>query len=125
MYTSAVIHRCDPDILVGHNFIGVDLDILLHRMKANRIDLWSKLGRLRRTKWPKLQAGAGGTGDSTFQERQVTAGRIVCDTFMSSKVCLSCAYFVVILTFCDVGIYHESQKLHLDKHGNDSTSDCT
>ncbi|KAJ3412036.1 DNA-directed DNA polymerase alpha catalytic subunit pol1 [Chytridiales sp. JEL 0842] len=84
-YLLAIIHRNDPDILVGHNFIGVDLDILLHRMKANQITLWSKLGRLRRTKWPKLQSGAGGTGDSTFQERQVTAGRIICDTFMSSK----------------------------------------
>jgi DNA polymerase alpha subunit A len=81
-----MIHRSDPDIIVGHNFIGVDLDILLHRMKANKVTFWSKIGRLRRTKWPKLQNGAGGVGDSTFQERQVASGRILCDTFMSSKV---------------------------------------
>ncbi|KAI8620567.1 DNA polymerase family B-domain-containing protein [Chytriomyces sp. MP71] len=84
-YLTAQIHRADPDIIVGHNFIGVDLDILLHRMKANKVDSWSKIGRLRRTKWPKLQAGAGGSGDTTYQERTVASGRIVCDTFMSAK----------------------------------------
>ncbi|KAJ3350429.1 DNA-directed DNA polymerase alpha catalytic subunit pol1 [Entophlyctis luteolus] len=84
-YLMAIIHRTDPDILVGHNFIGVDLDILLHRLKANKVDLWSKIGRLRRTKWPKLQSGAGGAGDSTYEERTVASGRILCDTFMSAK----------------------------------------
>ncbi|KAI9346208.1 hypothetical protein BDR26DRAFT_956003, partial [Obelidium mucronatum] len=84
-YLIAIIHRSDPDIIVGHNFIGVDLDILLHRLKANKVDSWSKLGRLRRTKWPKLQTGAGGMGDTTFQERTVASGRILCDTFMSAK----------------------------------------
>ncbi|KAJ3136539.1 DNA polymerase alpha catalytic subunit, partial [Physocladia obscura] len=84
-FLMAIMHRTDPDIIVGHNFIGVDLDILLHRLRANKVDLWSKIGRLRRTKWPKLQTGAGGAGDSTFQERTVASGRILCDTFMNAK----------------------------------------
>ncbi|ORY28383.1 hypothetical protein BCR33DRAFT_667040 [Rhizoclosmatium globosum] len=84
-YLIAIIHKSDPDIIVGHNFIGVDLDILLHRLKANKVDAWSKIGRLRRTKWPKLQTGAGGMGDTAFQERTVASGRILCDTFMSAK----------------------------------------
>lgn len=35
---------------------------------------------------PKLQSGAGGTTDSTWQEKTVTAGRLVCDTYLSAKV---------------------------------------
>ncbi|KAJ3061739.1 DNA polymerase alpha catalytic subunit, partial [Podochytrium sp. JEL0797] len=81
-YLMAILHRTDPDIIIGHNFIGVDLDILLHRLKANKVDAWSKVGRLRRTKWPKLQTGAG---DASFQERTVASGRILCDTFSSAK----------------------------------------
>ncbi|KAI8319863.1 hypothetical protein GQ54DRAFT_22048 [Martensiomyces pterosporus] len=84
-FFTALLHRVDPDILVSHNFYGFDLDVLLHRMRALRSDGWSKLGRLRRTQWPKLQAGAGGMGESTFSERQVVAGRVVCDTYMTSK----------------------------------------
>jgi DNA polymerase alpha subunit A len=53
----------DPDILMGHNFVGFDLDVLLHRMVHYKTPMWSRLGRLRRSKFPKLQAGAGGMGD--------------------------------------------------------------
>ena len=45
------------------------------------------LGRLKRSKMPKLQSGVGGTGESTWEEKAVTAGRLVCDTYVSSKVC--------------------------------------
>lgn len=45
----ARLHKLDPDVLVGHNFVGFSLDVILHRFKANKIELqWSKLGRLRR-----------------------------------------------------------------------------
>ncbi|KAJ2550715.1 DNA-directed DNA polymerase alpha catalytic subunit pol1 [Coemansia sp. RSA 1933] len=81
----AFMHRMDPDVVAAHNFYGFDLDVLLHRMRELRVDGWSKLGRLRRTQWPKLQAGAGGMGESTYGERQIVAGRVVCDTYMASK----------------------------------------
>ncbi|KXS22075.1 hypothetical protein M427DRAFT_163586 [Gonapodya prolifera JEL478] len=81
----AQIGRHDPDVLVGHNFIGFDLDVLLHRMKTHKVDHWSRLGRLRRTVWPKLQSGAGGTGDATFAERQVASGRLIVDTYLAAK----------------------------------------
>lgn len=45
---TARIHMCDPDIIVGHNFAGFDLDVLLHRMKALSIQHWHRLGRLKR-----------------------------------------------------------------------------
>ncbi len=71
---------------MGHNFIGFGLDILLHRMKEHGIEQWSKMGRLRRVSWPKLQAGAGGTGESTYEERAITSGRLICDTYITAKV---------------------------------------
>ncbi|KAI9204886.1 DNA polymerase family B-domain-containing protein [Polychytrium aggregatum] len=81
----AMIHRTDPDVIVGHNFVGFDLDVLLHRMKALKTAHWSKIGRLRRTVWPKLQAGAGGTGDTSYAEREVCSGRLMCDTYLAAK----------------------------------------
>lgn len=45
----ARIINTDPDVIVGHNFVGFDLDVLLHRMKHNKADHWSRIGRLRRT----------------------------------------------------------------------------
>ncbi|KAJ2960289.1 hypothetical protein NQZ79_g4309 [Umbelopsis isabellina] len=81
----AKLHVHDPDVIVGHNFAGFDLDILLHRMKALNTHHWHKLGRLKRSNWPKLQAGAGGSGESTFQERMIMSGRLICDTYLAAK----------------------------------------
>ncbi len=30
----AKINRIDPDIIIGHNFLAFDLDVLLHRLQA-------------------------------------------------------------------------------------------
>ncbi|KAG0269216.1 DNA polymerase alpha catalytic subunit [Actinomortierella ambigua] len=79
------ISSVDPDVIVGHNFVQFDLDVLLHRMKANKTKDWSRLGRLHRTVWPKLQAGGGGASDTTAQEKQVMAGRLMCDTYIGAK----------------------------------------
>ncbi|KAI9303501.1 DNA polymerase family B-domain-containing protein [Cunninghamella echinulata] len=84
-YLLARIHMCDPDVIVGHNFTGFDLDVLLHRMKALGTQHWHKLGRLKRKNWPKLQAGAGGARESTYQERMIMCGRLICDTYLASK----------------------------------------
>lgn len=43
------VQKHDPDIIVGHNFVGFGLDILLHRMKFNKIESWSKIGRMNRS----------------------------------------------------------------------------
>ncbi|KAJ1730945.1 DNA-directed DNA polymerase alpha catalytic subunit pol1, partial [Coemansia sp. Benny D160-2] len=86
-FFTAFMHRTDPDVVAAHNFYGFDLDVLLHRMQELRIDGWSKLGRLRRTQFPRLQTtgSGGGMGESTFGERQIVTGRIICDTYMASK----------------------------------------
>lgn len=79
------MHTVDPDVIVGHNFVGFDLDVLLHRMSRLKIPQWSKLGRLRRTQMPKLQANAGGMGQATWGEKQTMAGRLICDTYIAAK----------------------------------------
>ncbi|KAI8380439.1 hypothetical protein EDC96DRAFT_433861 [Choanephora cucurbitarum] len=81
------IHRLDPDILVGHDFYGICLNLLLCRMKHLDIVHWHKIGRIRHRKWPKSVASSSSAllGESSFQERRMMAGRIVCDTFMASK----------------------------------------
>lgn len=81
----ANLQRHDPDIIVGHNFLDFDLDVLLQRMKHNKVDFWSRIGRLRRSVWPKLQSGAGGTGESSYAEKQIASGRILCDTYRAAK----------------------------------------
>lgn len=45
-YLLTMIYRADPDVIVGHNFLGFDLGVLLHRMRACKVDFWSRLGRL-------------------------------------------------------------------------------
>ncbi|KAL5033467.1 DNA-directed DNA polymerase alpha catalytic subunit pol1 [Batrachochytrium dendrobatidis] len=84
-YLLANIYQLDPDVLVGHNIVDFDLDVLLHRMKIHKTQNWSRIGRLRRTVWPVMQTGAGGTGDSSFSEREIASGRLMCDTYRTAK----------------------------------------
>eukprot|EP00667_Euglena_gracilis_P000356 EG_transcript_356 len=79
------IQRTDPDMFVGHNFMGFDLDVLLHRLAANNIGNWSRIGKLRLRQMPRLQTGAGGTGESTWEEKAVMSGRLVADTYLLAR----------------------------------------
>ncbi|KAJ3722638.1 DNA polymerase family B-domain-containing protein [Lentinula raphanica] len=65
------IHKNDPDILVGHDFLGVSLDVLLHRMRDLKADHWSRIGRFRRSAWPRI--GKQGTNIKFL------TGRMLCD----------------------------------------------
>ena len=64
------IQKSDPDVIVGHEFLGVSLDILLGRIKDLKADHWSRIGRFRR---PKLFLGKPGTN------LKLLCGRLVCD----------------------------------------------
>ncbi|KAK4703657.1 DNA polymerase alpha subunit A, partial [Phenoliferia sp. Uapishka_3] len=66
----ASIFRNDPDVIVGTDFSTLDLDVLLNRLKDLKVDHFSRVGRLRRPKWPKLLVGKN-TG--------LLAGRLICD----------------------------------------------
>ncbi|KAL1921703.1 uncharacterized protein VTP21DRAFT_10345 [Calcarisporiella thermophila] len=76
----SILRQVDPDVLIGHNIIGFDLDVLLHRMKATGVEEWSRLGRLRRRQWPKFQ-----NTDSTYIQRMIVSGRLICDTYLAAK----------------------------------------
>ncbi len=78
----AHIERIDPDVLAGHNIAGFDLDVLLHRMRFHKVAAWSKLGRLKRTVMPRTAAGVGGREQFTGV---LTAGRLICDTYLAAK----------------------------------------
>jgi len=81
----AHLQKEDPDVIVGHNWLGFDLDVLLHRMQRLKIPAWSKLGRLRRSVMPKLQSNAGGMGQTTWAEKMIMSGRLICDTYLAAK----------------------------------------
>ncbi|BGP09423.1 DNA-directed DNA polymerase alpha catalytic subunit pol1 [Rhodotorula toruloides] len=53
------ISRNDPDVIVGHDFSQLDLDVLLNRLRELKIDNWSRVGRFRvkGDKWPQLRSG--------------------------------------------------------------------
>ncbi|KAF9525116.1 hypothetical protein CPB83DRAFT_860041 [Crepidotus variabilis] len=65
------IYKADPDIIVGHDFLGVSLDVLLNRMRDLKADHWSRLGRFRRSKWPNI----GRQGSNL----KFLNGRLLCD----------------------------------------------
>ena len=77
---SVTIHKADPDVIVGHEFLGVSLDVMLHRMRSLGPEHWSRIGRFRRSKWPNI--GRQGTN------LRFLSGRLLCDLASDgAKVC--------------------------------------
>lgn len=72
----AQVDVVDPDVILGHQLEGVDYSILLNRLHEKKTHQWSRLGRLRRNQWP---ASIGKVGGNVFAERQIMAGRLMCD----------------------------------------------
>ncbi|XP_037368486.1 DNA polymerase alpha catalytic subunit [Talpa occidentalis] len=80
----AKVHKIDPDIIVGHNIYGFELEVLLQRINMCKVPHWSKIGRLKRSNMPKLG------GRSGFGERSATCGRMICDVEISAKELIRC-----------------------------------
>lgn len=76
MFFLAQIDVVDPDVILGHQLEGVDYSVLLSRLREKKIHQWSRLGRLRRSEWP---SSIGKVGGNVFAERQIIAGRLLCD----------------------------------------------
>ncbi|OAQ99209.1 hypothetical protein LLEC1_04889 [Akanthomyces lecanii] len=72
----AQIDVADPDVILGHQLEGVDYSVLLNRLQEKKTHQWSRLGRFRRTQWPQ---SLGKMGGNVFAERQIIAGRLLCD----------------------------------------------
>lgn len=89
----ALLEKIDPDVLLGHQLQDVDYPILLSRLRERKIPGWHRVGRLRRSDWPKNMGKGGG---SFFTERQLVSGRLLCDVANEmGKVCY------LIHSFCD------------------------
>ncbi|OJD39879.1 dna polymerase alpha catalytic subunit [Diplodia corticola] len=72
----AILGKMDPDVIMGHRLEDVDYSVLLNRLREKKTPGWHRIGRLRRSDWPKnLGRGSG----SFFAERQIAAGRLLCD----------------------------------------------
>jgi DNA polymerase alpha subunit A len=71
----AMLGNADPDILMGHKLDDVDISVLLSRLKERKTPGWHRIGRLRRSEWPKSHGKGGGF----FLERQLVSGRLLCD----------------------------------------------
>jgi len=83
--TTATIKKYDPDVIAGHDFLGVTLDVLLQRLKILKVEPWSCIGRFRRSKWPNI--GRQGTNIRFLQ------GRLLCDLASdAAKVRISVFY---------------------------------
>ena len=66
----------DPDLLIGHDILQFDLSVLLDRLAHFKMPIWSKLGRLRRSKNVPLQRK---------ERSSVTVGRLLCDIEIAAK----------------------------------------
>lgn len=76
----ATMSQWDPDVWMGHSAWNYEMDVILARCAALKIaTAWSKLGRRRRTGLP----AKGSNRDWVIQDS--LAGRLLCDTFLSSK----------------------------------------
>ncbi|KAJ1990888.1 DNA-directed DNA polymerase alpha catalytic subunit pol1 [Dimargaris cristalligena] len=102
-FITSLLQRVDPDIIVGHNFLGHDLNLLLARMKELKTDGWSRLGRLRRTQWPRSFSGRTG-----YSEQMIMSGRVPCDTYLAAKDMISSkSYSLTQLALSELHIQRE------------------
>jgi DNA polymerase alpha subunit A len=69
----ALFERMDPDVIMGYQLQDVDLSILLNRMKEKKTPGWHRIGRLKRSEWPK------NSNRGFFSERHLISGRLMCD----------------------------------------------
>jgi DNA polymerase alpha subunit A len=72
----AMFQRYDPDVLVGHRLDDVDFSVLLSRLREKKTPGWHRIGRLKRSDWPKSMGKGGG---SFFAEKNLASGRLLCD----------------------------------------------
>lgn len=66
--------KLDPDLVVGHDLLGYQQDLLIGNILDKKIPNWSRLGRLKRTVIPQKK----------FAYKDAFLGRLVCDVKTSS-----------------------------------------
>jgi DNA polymerase alpha subunit A len=77
----AQIGQWDPDVIVGHNAWGYDMDVLISRCLELKVPNWSRIGRRRRNDLPSKSFSS--RKDMAIAE--CLAGRLLCDTYLSAQ----------------------------------------
>lgn len=72
----------DPDILVGHNAWGHDVQVILSRCVEHKVKIWSKMGRHRRMELPNKSYFSSG---KDWAIADALTGRLLCDTYLAAK----------------------------------------
>jgi DNA polymerase Pol2 len=78
----AQIGMWDPDVIVGHNAFGFDMEVLLSRCIEHKVSAWSKIGRRRKMQLPSKSHFTGG---KDWAIMEALSGRLLCDTYISAK----------------------------------------
>ncbi|CAH8651528.1 unnamed protein product [Heterobilharzia americana] len=74
------LHKLDPDIIVGHDLWGHQIELLIQRLNANKVPHWHRIGRLRRSANFSLNLNS-----KSWFVRHSMPGRLVCDTKVSAR----------------------------------------
>jgi len=81
----ARFYQIDADVLLSHNLCGSVFEVLMARIQMFNIPHWSRIGRLKKSSFPARKLDQGGYSGSSWIPRMVSCGRLLVDTFVSSK----------------------------------------
>ena len=81
----AKVHQCDPDVLLSHNLCGSVIEVIMARIKFYNVPHWSRIGRFKKRNFPTMRSDQSGYSGSSWIPRMVSCGRLMVDTFVSSK----------------------------------------
>ena len=76
------IQQLDPDVIIGHDVFGHELDVLANRLGYYGLKTWHRVSRCQR---PDEPAPPKMKGNSQWPGRQFTLGRLVCDTYLNAR----------------------------------------
>jgi DNA polymerase alpha subunit A len=79
------VAKLDPDLLVAHGMCEGMFDTLMDRIEKNKVNMWSRIGRFKRSQIPKKMTKDGSQFGGFWMPRQATVGRMLCDTFLSAR----------------------------------------
>jgi len=108
----ALFEKMDPDVLIGHQLQEVDYSILLSRLREKKTPGWHRIGRMKRGEWPKT---FGKSGSTFFAERQLLAGRLMCDLAndMGRSLMTKCQQWS-LTEMCELYLGPENPRRELD-----------
>ena len=80
----AKVQQLDPDIIIGHNLFGNDLDVLANRLHYYGLKVWHRISRCQRNDEPNPPRMKGASNHQ-WTGRQFTLGRLICDTYLNAR----------------------------------------